>query len=86
MAFPRTRRSTWTVALVPLAAWACAAELEPRALGPVDGHALPATDLERVRVGTTAPDFVLEAYSGDTVALSDYRGGNVVLVFYRGHW
>lgn len=57
------------------------------ALGPVDGHDLPATDLERVAAGTEAPLFALESYGGGTVALADYRGSqNVVLVFYRGHW
>lgn len=56
-------------------------------LGPVDGHDLPATDLERVAAGTEAPLFALESYGGGTVALADYRGSkNVVLVFYRGHW
>ncbi len=56
-------------------------------VGPVDGHDLPATDLERVAVGTEAPLFALESYGGETIALADYRGRkNVVLVFYRGHW
>ena len=56
-------------------------------VGPVDGHDLPATDLERVAVGTEAPLFALESYAGETIALADYRGRkNVVLVFYRGHW
>jgi len=70
-------------------AWACAAEPAPesRTLGPVDGAELAPTDIDRVAAGTEAPDFALLAYSGDTVALSDYRGEqNVVLVFYRGHW
>lgn len=57
------------------------------ALGPVDGHDLPATDLERVAVGDLAPDFSLETLSGDTLTLSGFRGQqNVLLVFYRGHW
>jgi hypothetical protein len=57
------------------------------ALGPVDGHDLPATDLERVAVGTLAPDFSLETLEGDTLTLSGFRGQqNVLLVFYRGHW
>jgi peroxiredoxin (alkyl hydroperoxide reductase subunit C) len=57
------------------------------ALGPVDGRDLPATDLERVRVGDAAPDFSLVSLAGPTVTLSSYRGAqNVVLVFYRGHW
>ena len=56
-------------------------------LGPVDGHELPGTDLERVRVGDPAPDFSLTSYAGPVVTLSDFRGAkNVVLVFYRGHW
>ena len=60
---------------------------EPVALGPVDGFDLPAEDLSRVAVGGEAPDFALEAFSGDVIRLSDFRGQkNVVLVFYRGHW
>ena len=56
-------------------------------LGPLDGHELPPTDLDRVAVGSLAPDFSLESLSGDTVTLSAFRGSkNVVLVFYRGHW
>ena len=56
-------------------------------LGPVDGHDLPPTDLERVREGDEAPDFTLASLAGPDVTLSDYRGEkNVVLVFYRGHW
>ena len=56
-------------------------------LGPVDGHDLPPTDLERVQVGDEAPDFTLASLAGPNVSLSDYRGEkNVVLVFYRGHW
>lgn len=58
-----------------------------RVLGPVDGHDLPGIELERVVVGTEAPDFSLRALSGDVITLSDYRGKkDVVLVFYRGHW
>ncbi len=56
-------------------------------LGPADGFDLPATDLERVAVGSVAPDFSLETLGGETVTLSSFRGmKNVVLVFYRGHW
>ena len=56
-------------------------------LGPADGHDLPATDIERVQVGQTAPDFSLASLAGPTVTLSSFRGSkNVVLVFYRGHW
>jgi peroxiredoxin len=55
-------------------------------LGPVDGHDLAATDIERVAVGTPAPDFTLARFGGGTITLSQYRGSkNVVLVFYRGY-
>jgi cytochrome oxidase Cu insertion factor (SCO1/SenC/PrrC family) len=56
-------------------------------LGPKDGAGLSYTDLERVKVGSPAPDFALEGMDGKQIALSDYRGKkNVVLVFYRGQW
>jgi len=56
-------------------------------LGPTDGLDLPPTDLERVQVGDTAPDFTLRERGGDLITLSDFRGKKtVVLVFYRGHW
>lgn len=56
-------------------------------LGPVDGRDLAATEIERIAVGTVAPDFTLSVYGGGTLTLSQFRGKqNVVLVFYRGHW
>ncbi len=56
-------------------------------LGPVDGHELAPTDLERVRAGDAAPDFSLASLDGPVLTLSDFRGQrNVVLVFYRGWW
>ncbi len=56
-------------------------------LGPRDGHDLPPTDLDRVKVGDLAPDFSARSLSGDAVTLSDFRGKkNVILVFYRGYW
>ncbi len=62
-------------------------QAEPITLGPRDGFDLPPTDLERVAVGTMAPDFSLRTITGDTLTLSAFRGAkNVVLVFYRGHW
>ncbi len=64
-----------------------ATEVQEIALGPADGHDLPATDLERVAAGALAPDFTARSLAGDTITLSRYRGEkNVVLVFYRGHW
>ena len=66
----------------------CAGEEQvPVQLGPVDGFDLPPTEIERVAVGSMAPDFSLETMTDDTLTLSDFRGQkNVVLVFYRGHW
>jgi cytochrome oxidase Cu insertion factor (SCO1/SenC/PrrC family) len=56
-------------------------------LGPKDGGNLKHTDLERVHVGETAPDFTLENMDGNRITLSDFRGKkNVILVFYRGQW
>lgn len=57
-------------------------------MGPVDGKQLPPTDIDRVAVGTAAPDFTLARMGvvGSTT-LSSFRGKkNVVLVFYRGSW
>jgi cytochrome oxidase Cu insertion factor (SCO1/SenC/PrrC family) len=55
--------------------------------GPKDGANLPPTDLERVKVGDTAPDFILENIDGQRIMLSEVYGKkNVVLVFYRGQW
>ena len=55
--------------------------------GPKDGAKLPPTDLERVKIGDTAPDFTLENMDGRRITLSEvYRDRNVVLVFYRGQW
>ena len=39
-----------------------------------------------VGVGETAPAFELPDQSGKPVALSDFAGSKVVLVFYRGFW
>lgn len=56
-------------------------------LGPKDGADLSATDLERVKVGDTAPDFTLENMDGRRITLSSvYRDKKTILVFYRGQW
>jgi hypothetical protein len=66
---------------------ACGGDRPPAALGPHDGHDLPAVDTGRVAVGDPAPDFTVESYDDGVITLSDYRGSKeVVLVFYRGHW
>ena len=45
------------------------------------------TDLNRVAVGSVAPDFALPDTKGQSHRLSDFRGRkHVVLVFYRGHF
>lgn len=57
-------------------------------VGPKDGGAdLAPTDLNRIKVGQTAPDFMLEDSSGKPITLSDFRDKRtVILVFYRGYW
>ena len=56
-------------------------------LGPVDGHDLPPTEIERVALGDEAPLFTLDSFDRGPVDLAGFRGEkNVVLVFYRGHW
>ncbi len=47
---------------------------------------LAPTDLGRVRPGLEAPEFRLPSADGRMVSLSEFRGRNLVLVFYRGHW
>jgi hypothetical protein len=37
-------------------------------------------------VGAPAPDFALADQTGATHRLADFRGGPLLLVFYRGHW
>jgi hypothetical protein len=49
------------------------------------GQASP-FDLDRIRVGQPAPEFRLPSSGGRTVAISEFRGKPVVLVFYRGSW
>ena len=56
-------------------------------LGSLDGEDLPATAIDRVKVGDIAPDFRLADEQGKVYQLSQYRGKkNVVLVIYRGYW
>ena len=38
------------------------------------------------KVGDRAPQFSLPSVDGQTVALKDYAGKKLVLVFYRGYW
>jgi peroxiredoxin Q/BCP len=56
------------------------------ALGPVDRLFLSPYDLNRIVPGVMAPDFRLQDQDGRVHQLSQYRGKNVVLVFYRGYW
>ena len=54
--------------------------------GPKDGEGLSSSDLDRVQIGQSAPDFTLPKSDGEALTLSSLRDKNVVLVFYRGHW
>lgn len=38
------------------------------------------------KIGDQAPQFSLPASDGRTLALKDYAGKKLVLVFYRGYW
>jgi len=92
MTLPRTLQRCLRLAAVPLALALGSTLLAQTAsaqamLGPVDGKDLAATDIERVSIGTMAPDFTLAKFGGGTTTLSSLRGKkNVVLVFYRGYW
>lgn len=56
-------------------------------LGPVDGKDLAPTEIERVAIGSKAPDFTLHKYEDGVFTLSNaYAKKNIVLVFYRGYW
>lgn len=52
-----------------------------------DARRVPAS-ADAVRVGETAPDFMLTNWDGKQVSLSDDLKNNraVVLIFYRGYW
>jgi cytochrome oxidase Cu insertion factor (SCO1/SenC/PrrC family) len=77
----RSRRLAGFAFAVLVATPPAFAQLEPK-----DGANLPATEIDRVKAGQAAPDFTLENFDGKPISLSDFRGKNVVLVFYRGHW
>lgn len=38
------------------------------------------------KIGDSVPPFSLPASDGRTIALKDYAGKKLVLVFYRGYW
>ena len=82
-----------TISLLAASAFAAAAvapftaSAQTTVLGPVGGAELSPVAIDRVTVGSMAPDFTLVVYRGDTFTLSNLRGSkNVVLVFYRGWW
>jgi len=87
----RIRTSAATALMCSAAALMSVAADAPLAaqqmLGPKDGAGLPPTEIDRVHVGSVAPDFTLASLGGPAMSLSDYRGKkNVILIFYRGHW
>jgi len=50
----------------------------------------PGTEIKlpplRVQVGGNAPDFALPSTNGKTLQLSDFKGHNILIDFYRGYW
>jgi peroxiredoxin len=46
------------------------------------------TDIAGVKLetGKPAPDFSLQSLNGDAVKLSQLRGNEVLMIFYRGYW
>ena len=82
----RTSTALRSLAFIAALGSPLAAQKAPT-LGPVNGRELEATEIERVAIGTPAPDFTLARFGGGTVTLSEFKGKkNVVLVFYRGYW
>jgi hypothetical protein len=76
------RRSLWSIAGIVVSA-ACAGLLAVYVF--VLSNGLP--DAEQViQVGETAHAFALPDQEGRIKTLDDYRGSNLVLVFYRGFW
>jgi peroxiredoxin (alkyl hydroperoxide reductase subunit C) len=74
----------FSIILVPVAFGASAAFKEniynPGQLKPIDSEL-------KVKIGDPAPDFTLPSFSGDKVALSQYRGKkNVVISFVPAAW
>lgn len=39
-----------------------------------------------LQIGNPAPDFTLQSLNGKAVTLSELRGNNIIMIFYRGHW
>ena len=54
----------------------------PGTSAPAQDHIAPLN----VREGDKAPDFALKDGDGKTVRLSDFKGRDVLLDFYRGYW
>ena len=55
----------------------------------IDAQTRQVDDPRLLAVGTSAPDFEVEALGGDTVRLTDYvaaSSGPTILLFDRAHW
>lgn len=81
IAFARSR-SVWTAAGLAVSALSAVALLGYVFV--LSSRVPPAE--HAIAVGTVAPDFQLPDVDGVPVALSDYAGSSVALVFYRGFW
>jgi peroxiredoxin len=40
----------------------------------------------KLRIGQKAPDFIMPSHLDSDIALKDYRGKNIVLVFFPQAW
>jgi len=74
--FPRTQRIALIFSI--LSGIFCALGTS----APAQDHIAPLN----VREGDKAPDFALKDGNGKTVRLSDFKGHDVLLDFYRGYW
>jgi hypothetical protein len=76
------RRSLWSITGLAVSA-ACAGLLAAYVF--VLSYGLPDAE-HAIQVGETAPAFALPDQEGRITTLEEYRGSNLVLVFYRGFW
>ena len=82
------KRSILFIALAALVLFPVAGRSQvPRAMQWNPGHLKPVDSRLKVEPGQMAPDFTLKTVSGETITLSQYRGGkNVLITFVPAAW